>query len=225
MRTTPLALAALMIAPATAVAQQVDAQAWLQVNARLKIDDRWSGTIEGIARAGDRQDGLYMTEIGGILAYRPSKAIELGFGYRHVGFHGRNSGADEDRFRQHIALTLGRFSSRLRLDERFHPGGSQIGFRIRPLVRYTLPIGSRRTVFVSHEDFLLPNSTRWGQRTGWERMRNIIGVTLPLGSTSNIELGYLNQYRFARSGARSQMDHALNVQINLGFQRQPRVGD
>jgi hypothetical protein len=32
------------------------------------------------------------------------------------------------------------------------------------------------------------------------------------------DVGYLNQYRFARGGAQAQMDHALNLQvtINLG---------
>jgi hypothetical protein len=32
------------------------------------------------------------------------------------------------------------------------------------------------------------------------------------------DLGYLNQYRLSRAGARAQMDHALNIQmsVNLG---------
>ncbi len=211
--------------PATAYCQQVDAQAWLQVNAKLKVDDHWSGTVEAIARASDRQDGIYTTEIGLLAAYKPSDKVELGFGYRHVGFYNGNTGADEDRFRQHIVLTLGRVTTRLRVDERFHPGGREIGFRIRPLVRYNLPIGGKHTLFVSHEDIILANTTRWGQRAGWERMRNIAGVTLPLGSKSNIELGYLNQYRFGRFGARAQMDHAFNVQLNLGFKLQHHPGD
>ncbi len=221
----PLAMAVAMAEPAPAFAQQVDTQAWLQVNARVKVDDHWSGTLEGIVRASDRQGGVYTTEIGGIIAYKPSKLVELGFGYRHVSFYNGNTGADEDRLRQHIVLTLGRVTTRLRLDERFHPGGPEIGFRIRPLIRYNLPIGHKHTVFFSHEDFLLANSTRWGQRAGWERMRNIVGITLPLGSKSNIELGYLNQYRFGRFGARPQMDHALNVQVNLGFELQHQLGD
>lgn len=221
-----LALAPLMMGlSAPASAQQVDSQGWLQVNAKVKIDDRWSGTLEGIARTSDRQGAIYTTELGGLIAYKISTKVELGLGYRHVAFHNRNTGADEDRLRQHIVASFGRVTTRLRLDERFHPGGAEVGFRIRPLIRYNLPVGGRRTLFVSHEDFVLPNTTRWGQRAGWERMRNIVGMTFPLGRRSNIELGYLNQYRFARAGARPQMDHALNVQISLGFDLHHMLGD
>ncbi len=225
MRSFLFVLAMLIAVPTPSVAQQADAQAWFQMNAKVGIDDHWSGTLEGIVRASDRQGGVYTTEFGGLAAYKPNKTVELGFGYRHVGFHNGNTGADEDRFRQHIVLTLGRVTTRLRLDERFHPDGPEIGFRIRPLVRYNLPIGGKHTLFFSHEDIVLANTTRWGQRAGWERMRNIAGVTLPLGSKSNIELGYLNQYRFGRFGARPQMDHAFNVQINLGFELQHLLGD
>ena len=73
-------------------------------------------------------------------------------------------------------------------------------------------------LFVSHESFLLPNSTSWGQRAGYERMRNIMGISIPFNKAVTADVGYLNQYRFARYGARAQMDHALNIQltINLG---------
>lgn len=219
----PVPAALLVAAPAHA--QQVDTQAWLQTNVKVKVSDHWSGTLEGIARTSDRQGGIYTSELGAIVAWKPNSTIELGFGYRHVAFYNGNTGADENRLRQHVVLTLGRVTTRLRLDERFNPRGPEIGFRIRPLVRYNLPIGHKNTLFASHESFLLANDTSWGQRAGWERMRNIVGITLPLGSQSNIELGYLNQYRFGRFGARPQMDHALNVQVNLGFQLQHQLGD
>lgn len=214
-----------LLAATPALAQQVDSQAWLQVNGRVKVDDHYSVTLESIARASDRQGGIYTTELGGLFAYKPSKTVELGFGYRHVAFYNRNTGADEDRLRQHIVLTLGHLTTRLRVDERFHPAGAAIGVRIRPLLRYNLPIGHRHTLFFSHESIVLANDTSWGQRAGWERMRNIVGVVLPLGKQSNVELGYLNQYRFGRFGARPQMDHALNVQLNLAFVDHISLGD
>nr|WP_281727880.1 hypothetical protein [Sphingomonas sp. PAMC26645] len=31
------------------------------------------------------------------------------------------------------------------------------------------------------------------------------------------DVGYLNQYRFARGGARAQMDNALNLQLTLNL--------
>ena len=72
-------------------------------------------------------------------------------------------------------------------------------------------------MFVSHESFFLPNSTRWGQRSGYERMRNIVGVTLPIARWASADVGYLNQYRFARGGGPAQMEHALSVQLTLSI--------
>jgi hypothetical protein len=73
----------------------------------------------------------------------------------------------------------------------------------------------------------MPNTTRWGQRAGYERMRNIVGVAVPLWRGVGADIGYLNQYRFARGGARAQMEHALSLQvtINLGDIVSPHLDD
>lgn len=198
------------------------------MNTNVPVTNRVRVTLEQIARLGDRPGGLYQTEFGGIVGYRIADNVELGFGYRKVGFHNLNTAANENRLRQHLVATFGPVVTRLRVDERFHPRGDEIGFRIRPLVRYNHRLGtSGLAVFASHESFLLPNSTRWGQRSGYERMRNIIGVAIPLSRQVIADLGYLNQYRFARRGSRAQMDHALNLQVtvNIGSLFAPRADD
>lgn len=208
----------LLLAAAPASAQQHDAQAWEQLNVIVPVSSQVRVTLEEIARVSDRQGGLYTTEFGVLLGWRVAEGVELGIGYRHVGFYNGNVAPDEERLRQQVILTHGRFVGRLRLDERFNPNGSEIGFRVRPLLRYNLPLGPERVaLFVSHESFLLPNSTVWGQRAGYERMRNIVGVAFPLGRAISADVGYLNQYRLARGGARAQMDHALNVQMTLNL--------
>ena len=194
----------------------------------MPLGDDFRLTLEQIARFSDRQEGLYQTEFGGVLGYRATKNIELGFGYRRVDFHNANIAAGEHRLRQHIVATHGPLTARLRIDERFSSGGPGIGFRIRPLLRYNYRLSARGPVlFVSHESFFLPNSTGWGQQRGYERMRNIVGATLPIGSHVNADIGYLNQYRFARGGSRAQMDHAVNIQltINLATVFGPSVSD
>ncbi|WP_445192714.1 DUF2490 domain-containing protein [Sphingomonas sp. Tas61C01] len=223
---TAIACVAFVAAPAAA--QQQDEQAWFQVNTNVPITDDFRVTLEQIARFGDRQGGLFQTEFGGILGYRVTHGIELGVGYRKVGSHNRNSAADEDRLRQHIVATFGPFLGRLRLDERFNPRGSEVGFRLRPLIRYNHRLGDRGyALFVSHESFILPNSTRWGQLHGYERMRNIVGVTVPFSKLVSADVGYLNQYRTARAGARAQMDHAITVQltINVAQHHAPKADD
>lgn len=209
--------AATLLAPGAAHAQQEDAQLWLQTNANVALGEDTRLTLEGIARFSDRQDGLFHTEIGGIVSHKLSKHVEIGFGYRHVAGHNGNSADDENRVRQHVVLTFGRVTGRLRVDERFHPDGDEIGVRIRPLLRYNHPIGKDTALFVSHESFFMANSTEWGQQAGYDRMRNIIGLTVPLAEGLSSDIGYLNQYRFARNGGRAQMDHALSIQLSLSL--------
>ncbi|GAA0748712.1 DUF2490 domain-containing protein [Sphingomonas sp. ABOLD] len=218
-RVFPCAALLLLVSVFPARAQQEDVQAWEQLNVVVPLVPRVRLTVEQIARTGDRLGGLYTTEYGGILGWQMREGVELGMGYRRVGFHNRNLAPDEDRLRQHLVVTSGRFAGRFRVDERFVTHARGVGVRIRPLLRYNLPIGrDRLALFASHESIVLVNTTRWGQRAGYERMRNILGVAVPLGRALSADIGYLNQYRLARNGARPQMDHALSVQltVNLG---------
>lgn len=218
----------LLLVTTPAAAQRHDGQAWLQVNTVAPLAGRWRVTLEQIARFGDRAGGLYQTEVGGLLGYRAAGNVELGFGYRKVGFHNRNTAANEDRLRQHVVATFGPVTTRFRVDERFSDAGGGIGVRLRPLLRYNHRLArDGLTLFVSHESFYLPNATRWGQRRGYERMRNIVGIGLPLGRRLAADIGYLNQYRLSRGQARAEMDHALTLQltINLAVGAQARADD
>ncbi len=222
------AAAAASIAALPASAQEHDEQLWLQANTNVPVTDEARITLEQIGRFSDRQEGLYQTEFGVLLSYRIARGIELGAGYRKVGTHSLNTAADEDRIRQQVVATFGRFTTRFRVDERFNPRGDEIGFRVRPLVRYNHRVGPKGTaLFVSHESFWLPNSTSWGQRSGYERMRNIVGIMVrPIADTS-LDIGYLNQFRPGRAGGRDQMDHALTLQltVNLHAQEAPATHD
>ena len=48
-------------------------------------------------------------------------------------------------------------------------------------------------------------------------MRNILGIVVPFGRQVTADIGYLNQYRIGRGGARAQMDHALNLQLTINL--------
>lgn len=211
---------ALAAAAMPAAAQDEDAQLWLQANANVPLGEKAKLTAEQITRfSADRLGGLYTTEFGLLGSYKVAKTVELGFGYRYVGFYNGNTAADENRIRQHVIATFGPVTTRFRLDERFSTIGPGIGFRFRPLVRFNHKLGTQGwALFASHESFFLPNTTRWGQKAGYERMRNIVGVVWPIAHDLSADVGYLNQYRFGRDGARPQMDHALTFQltVNLG---------
>ena len=222
-----LPAAPLLLAATPAAAQQQDEQLWFQINTNVPLAKDVRVTLEQIARFGDRADGLFQTEFGGILGYRVAKGVELGVGYRKVGAHNGNTADDEDRLRQHVILTHGPLVMRFRVDERFSDAGGGVGFRIRPLIRYNHALGRGWALFVSHESFYLPNATSWGQRRGYERMRNWAGVTVPLARSVSADLGYLNQYRVARGTSRAQMDHSLSLQltINLAPGPKPHIDD
>ncbi|WP_343228345.1 DUF2490 domain-containing protein [Sphingomonas yunnanensis] len=214
----PAPLAALLLSAAPAAAQVEDGQLWEQVNLVVPLTPQVRVTLEQIARWGDRNDGLTQTEVGGLLGYKLGDTLELGIGYRHVGLYSASGPTvHEDRLRQQLVLTRGRLVGRLRVDERFNPGGSEVGFRVRPLARYNQPLGRRGyALYVSHESFIVPNSTAWGQRSGYERMRNMAGVTLPFVRRKvMLDIGYLNQYRLGLGGARPQMEHALSLQLTV----------
>lgn len=215
---TILFAAPLLLVAQPAFAQQQDEQLWLQANTNIGIGPGLRVTLEQIARFSRRLDGLYQTELGGLIGRRIGRHFELGVGYRYVGFYNGNTSADEHRTREQVVATFGPVVARFRVDERFRTGGGEVGFRIRPLLRYNYRLRPNGlAAFVSHESFYNPNTTSWGQRRGYERMRNIIGLTIPLGGSFSADVGYLNQFRPGRSGARDQMDHALTVQLTFNL--------
>lgn len=220
----PALLGALALAAALpAHAAQQDEQLWLQVNTHVPLAPNLRLTLEQIARFGDRQGGLFQTEVGGILGYKVASNVELGIGYRNVGVQSGASSLVEHRVRQHMIATFGPWFTRFRIDERFYPTGHEIGFRIRPMIRYNYALDRKGlALFASHESFFLANSTAWGQRRGYERMRNLIGLVLPLSQRMSADVGYLNQYRFARGGARARMDHGLSMQLTINLAAPPR---
>ncbi|MFW2828944.1 DUF2490 domain-containing protein [Sphingomonas sp. ID0503] len=208
-----------------ALAQRQDEQFWFQANTNVPLAKDFRVTLEQIARFGDRQGGLYQSEVGALFGYRVAPGVEFGAGYRYVGMHNGNTARDEHRLRQQVIISRGRFTTRFRVDERFHPEGDEIGFRIRPLVRYNHPLSADRrlALFISHESFIMPNRTKWGQARGYDRMRNIVGLVLPVSREVSADIGYLNQYRPGRHGGRSQMDHALSIQLTINLKAVPKI--
>lgn len=216
-------LVALSLALATpAAAQQTDEQLWLQANGSVTIGSREKMTVEGIIRFGNRVDGLSHTEIGGLFTHTTRGGVELSVGYRHV--EDWNEGVrlpNEERLRQMILVPLGSgFSGRLRFEQRFNSSGSEIGFRLRPRLGFDTPLGAGNLhLFATSEHFLNLNTTAWGARGGYERMRNAVGVSIPLGGRLRGEFGYLNQYRFGRDGRRDQMDHVATFTLQFNIAR------
>lgn len=213
-----LPAAILMLASTPALAQQQDEQLWLQTNGSVELSDHDKVTLEGILRFSDAAEGVSHAEIGALYSRKLASGIEISFGYRHVADWSKGvTLPNEERLRQMVLVPLGSgFSVRLRTEQRFHSAGGEVGFRVRPRLGYEMPLGSGGLkLFATQEHFININTTPWGQASGYERMRNAVGVSIPLGGKLRGEVGYLNQYRFGRAGRRDTMDHALTFTLNF----------
>ncbi|MCM8729626.1 DUF2490 domain-containing protein [Hephaestia sp. GCM10023244] len=220
----------LMVAPLLALAlpahaQTTDSQVWTTVEASTRLDDGLKLTLEAVGRFGDDAGGLYEAEFGGWLGFDVGGGVTISTGYVRVpGYaHGALSKM-EDRPRQQISFPLGRIgggtlSGRVRLEERLRRDGDDIGLRLRPQIKYALPLsaGSKTALVLSHESFIQVNDTDWGQTSGYARMRNAIGIKTPINKQIAVEAGYLNQYDFGMHGARDKMAHVATVSLSLGF--------
>ena len=198
-----------------AAAQRIDEQLWLQANATTKLSDDTSVTLESIARFSDRADGLAHSEFGGIVSHRLRDGVEIGIGYRHIQDYDHDRRvANDERFRQQITFTLAPgLTTRTRFEQSFSSAGPDVALRWRQQLRFSQPIGEHIALVASHESFFNLNDTR--QRSGYDRMRNTVGLSVALSKALKSEIGYLNQYRFGRAGARDSMDHIATFTLTI----------
>jgi hypothetical protein len=189
--------AVLLVLPSAAEAD--DGQVWLSANARGPVAGRVELGIETTERFGREGEGsLYESENIAMLGLRFDRAT-LAAGYvRDIVYHG-GSATIEQRARQDLNVDhivrigpLG-VGVRLRMEERWREGSSGTGVRIRPFVRLTLPVTGKLNLLASHESFVNLGGGA-GQRGGYDRARDFLGLGVPLTKRVGIEIGYLNQW-------------------------------
>lgn len=199
-----VAIAAIVLVLPSA-AEADDGQVWLSANARGPVAGRVELGVETIERFGrDGEGGLYESENVAMLGFRFDRAT-LAAGYvRDIVYHGGGA-MIEQRARQDLsvdhAIRIGPLGvgARLRMEERWRDGSSGTGVRIRPFVRLTLPVAGKLNLLASHESFVNLGSGA-GQRRGYDRARNFLGIGVPLTKRVGVEIGYLNQWtRSART--------------------------
>lgn len=213
----PFALAA-----SPALAQEEDSELWLTGSAKVGIADSTDLEFESVNRFSDDSGGLYEIELMGGVAQEVAKGVTLGGGYVRVVNYSRGTATrTEDRFRVQVGLSgnagVVRLSGRMRLEHRTRSDGEDVAYRLRPQIKATVPIGGPFSAVASHESLIPLNDTDWGERSGYDRMRNMIGLNWKASKLLSIEAGYLNQYRFGHDRRRDVMDHALSVSLGLSL--------
>lgn len=199
-----LLVAGLAASPASAAS---DSQVWGNLNVSVKLGDRWRLSEEGTIRFSDNRNGLYEVEANTLLGYRLDKVVTVWAGYTH---NPQYSSGDftvmEHRAREQVTfdgfakIGTGKLNGRLRFEQRWREHVDGTGWRVRPYLKYSVPIAGKTALNLSSEPFFNLNTTPFQRRTGLDRVRNLITISTPLTKSLSGEAGYMNQHGFVRGG-------------------------
>jgi hypothetical protein len=184
-----------------------DSQAWTNAAANVRLSDRWRLQEEMTWRFSDKRSGLYEIESNTLLGYRLNKVVTVWAGYTHdPQYSGGDFTVMEHRAREQVTfdsfadLGPGKLTGRLRLEERWRNHVEGTGWRVRPYLRYSLPVFGQTALNFSTEPFFNINATPFQKRSGLDRVRNLVTVSAPLTKAISAEAGYMNQHGFVRGG-------------------------
>ena len=216
-------LAALgLVTPAGAHASH-DSQLWSTASATVKLGPKWRLSEELVGRFSDRKRGLYEIESNTLLGYRLSKVTTLWAGYTHnPQYAGGTFTIMERRAREQVTfdgfarLGPGKLSGRLRLEQRWRDGIEGTGWRLRPYLKYSLPMHGKTALNLSTEPFIDLGTTTFQRTKGLDRVRNLITVSTPLTKTLTGEAGYMNQHGLVRGGPDTS-DHIAYFAMSLSL--------
>lgn len=221
-RAALLLLPMLAAAPASAAD---DGQFWANSTTTVKLSDRWRLSEDITARFSDDKDGFYEIEVNTLLGYRIGKSVTVWAGYTHdPNYSAGHFTVMEHRAREQVTfdnfaqLGRGRLSGRLRTEQRWRERADGTGWRVRPFLKYSLPLrtGGKTALVASNELFFNLNRTSFQGTRGLDRMRTFAGISIPLARNVTAEVGYLNQHAFVR-GVPDHDDHVASISLGLNL--------
>ena len=224
-RTIILAAALLPASVAQPALAATDSQVWATQVVNVKLGDKWRLQEELVERFSDARNGLYEIEANTLLGYRLSKAVTVWGGYTHdPQYSGGSFTVMEHRIREQVVfdnvvkLGSGKLSFRLRGEERWRTNIAGTGWRVRPYVKYALPLakGSKTALVLSAEPWFNLNTTPFQKQSGLDRIRSLIAISTPISKKLSAEIGYLNQHGFVRGGPDTS-DHVASFSLSLSL--------
>ena len=213
-----------LIVPAVALAGH-DSQLWTTQVVNVKLGEKWRLQEELVERFSDNRNGLYEVESNTLLGYRLNKSVTVWGGYTHdPQYSAGHFTVMEHRAREQVTfdnvakLGPGKLSFRMRGEQRWRTNVAGTGWRLRPYVKYSLPLakGSKTALVVSAEPFINLNSTPFQRQDGLDRIRTLIAINTPLSKKLTAEIGYLNQHGFVRGGPDTS-DHVASISLSLNL--------
>jgi len=184
-----------------------DSQIWTTGAVTAELGGRWRLSEEMTARFSDTRNGLYEIESNSLVGYRLGKVVTLWAGYTHnPQYSAGRFIAMEHRAREQVTfddfarLGTGTFDARVRVEQRWRRNLDGTGWRVRPFLKYSLPIAGRTAINFSSEPFIDMNRTSFQSKRGLDKVRNLVTVSTPVTRTLSGEAGYMNQHTFVRGG-------------------------
>jgi Protein of unknown function (DUF2490) len=216
-------LACTVLAATPAFAAASDSQVWTNGALNVKLGDRWRLQEEMTARFSDKRNGLYEVESNTLLGYRLNKVVTVWGGYTHdPQYSGGDFTVMEHRAREQVTfdgfamLGKGKLNARVRMEQRWRNGINGTGWRVRPYLKYSLPIAGKTALNLSSEPFFNLNTTAFQRQSGLDRVRNLVTISTPLTKSLSGEAGYMNQHGFVRGGPDTS-DNVAYFGLSLNF--------
>lgn len=201
-----LPFAVAIASPGAALAKSDD-QLWTSAGVTVKLADRWRLSEDFVARFSENRSGLYEIESSTLLGYRVGEAVTVAAGYVHnPQYADGDFTVMEHRIRQQVSFDSlakvwrGKISGRIRAEQRWRDGVEGTGWRVRPYLKYSIPLKGKTALNLSNETFVNLNETPFQRSGGIDRMRNLVTISTPLTKSLTGEAGYMNQHGFVRDG-------------------------
>ena len=216
-----LALLVSALVVSSPVGATTDSQLWTTESATIGLSDHWRLQEELTERFSNNKNGLYEIESNTLLGYRLNKVVTLWAGYTHdPQYSAGNFTRMERRAREQVTfdnfanLGPGKLSARIRIEQRWREGLEGTGWRLRPYLKYSLPISGKLALNLSSEPFIDLNTTSFQSKRGLDRVRNLVTITAPLSKSLSGEAGYMNQHLFI-SGRPDEGDNIAYFALSL----------
>jgi len=178
--------------------------------------------FDGHARYRDNASELDTTIFRPGIGWRATQNLDLWLGYARVISYREGPDVEEDRIWQQASYPVarifgGQLSGRTRLEQRSRDVGSDTGWRLRQFWRWARPIPNTNFSFVvANETFLGLNNADWGQRSGYDQNRAMLGLAWQIASKVRAEGGYLNNH-IDRGPAGSETNHNVAIAIVISL--------
>jgi hypothetical protein len=205
----------------TAASASKDGQIWVNSIATAKLGDRWRLSQEINVRFSDNRHGLYEVESNTLLGYRLNKVTTVWAGYTHDPQYAAGSfTVMEHRAREQVTFDglakvgKGKLSGRIRFEQRWRDNVAGTGWRLRPYIKYSVPVAGKLALNLSSEPFFNLSTTTFQRKSGLDRVRNLISISVPLSKAVTGEVGYMNQHGFVSGGPDTSDNIAY---FNLAF--------